>query len=62
VSVSPELSKRGLRAGTIASIVGARLGGKGGGRAESAQGGGRNKAELGAALDLVITLVREAIS
>ena len=62
VSVSPELSKRGLRAGTIASIVGERLGGKGGGRAESAQGGGRNKAELGAALDLVITLVREAIS
>jgi alanyl-tRNA synthetase len=62
VSVSPELTKRGLRAGTIASIVGERLGGKGGGRPESAQGGGRNKAELGAALDLVITLVREAIS
>jgi len=62
VSVSPELTKRGLHAGTIASIVGERLGGKGGGRPESAQGGGRNKAELGAALDLVITLVREAIS
>src|SRR6266849_6606393 len=62
VSVSPELTKRGLRAGTIASIIGERLGGKGGGRPESAQGGGRNKAELGAALDLVITLVRETIS
>ena len=48
-------------AGKIANAVGARLGGKGGGRPESAQGGGKNKAELGAALDLVAGFVRENI-
>src|SRR5438874_3535176 len=59
VSVDPALTKRGLHAGKIASIVGERLGGKGGGRSDSAQGGGKNKAELGAALDLVARYVRE---
>jgi alanyl-tRNA synthetase len=59
VSVSPELTRRGLHAGKIAAAVGQRLGGKGGGRPESAQGGGKNKAELGAALALVPKLVRE---
>jgi alanyl-tRNA synthetase len=58
VSVSSELTRRGLHAGKIASAVGQKLGGKGGGRPESAQGGGKNKAELGAALDLVAKLVR----
>jgi alanyl-tRNA synthetase len=61
VSVSTELTKRGLHAGKIASAVGQRLGGKGGGRPESAQGGGKNKAELGAALDMVTKLVSEAL-
>lgn len=59
VSVDPALTKRGLHAGKIASAVGERLGGKGGGRPESAQGGGRQKADLGAALDLVAKLVKE---
>ncbi len=59
VSVAAELTKRGLHAGKIASVVGERLGGKGGGRPESAQGGGKNKAELGAALDLVAKFVKE---
>ncbi len=57
VSVSSELIKRGLHAGKIAGAVGQRLGGKGGGRPESAQGGGKNKAKLGAALDMVMRLV-----
>src|SRR6266480_3544061 len=61
VSVSTELTKRGLHAGKIANVVGQRLGGKGGGRPESAQGGGKNKAELGAALDMVTKLVSEAL-
>jgi alanyl-tRNA synthetase len=61
VSVSTELTKRGLLAGKIASAVGQRLGGKGGGRPESAQGGGKNKAELGAALNMVTKLVSEAL-
>jgi alanyl-tRNA synthetase len=61
VSVSTELTKRGIHAGKIASAVGQRLGGKGGGRPESAQGGGKNKAELGAALDMVTNLVGESL-
>src|SRR5438874_9168918 len=59
VNVDPALTRRGLHAGKIANAVGVRLGGKGGGRPESAQGGGKNKAELGAALDLVAGFVRE---
>jgi alanyl-tRNA synthetase len=62
VSVDATLTKRGLHAGKIASAVGQRLGGKGGGRPESAQGGGKNKAELGAALDLVGSFVKQNLS
>ena len=61
VSVSAKLIKRGINAGKIASAVGQRLGGKGGGRPESAQGGGKNKAELGAALDMVTKLISESL-
>jgi alanyl-tRNA synthetase len=56
------LTKRGLHAGKIASAVGERLGGRGGGRPESAQGGGKNKAELGAALDLVVKFVKDNLT
>ncbi len=59
VNVDAALTKRGLHAGKLAGVVGARLGGKGGGRPESAQGGGKNKAELGAALHLVATFVKD---
>ena len=59
VSVDAALTKRGLHAGKIASAIGERLGGRGGGRPESAQGGGKNKAELGAALDMVAKLVKD---
>jgi len=61
VSVSSELTKHGIHAGKIAAAVGQRLGGKGGGRPESAQGGGKNKSELGAALNLAEKLVSETI-
>ncbi len=59
VSVDAALTKRGLHAGKIAGIVGERLGGRGGGRPESAQGGGRNKDALGAALNAVRPFVKE---
>ncbi len=59
VSVSPELASRGLHAGKIAGLVGQKLGGKGGGRPESAQGGGKDTAQLGAALDLVARFVKD---
>lgn len=61
VSVSPELTKRGLHAGKIAGVVGQKLGGKGGGRPESAQGGGKDRSQLGAALDLVMKFVQENV-
>ncbi|HTI14044.1 MAG TPA: alanine--tRNA ligase [Dictyobacter sp.] len=59
VSVDPTLTKRGLHAGKLAGTVGERLGGKGGGRPDSAQGGGKNKAALHSALDLVETFVHD---
>ncbi len=59
VNVDAALTKRGLHAGKIAGVVGERLGGRGGGRPESAQGGGKNKAELGTALDLVVKFVKD---
>ncbi len=61
VNVDATLTKRGLNAGKIAGMVGERLGGKGGGRPELAQGGGKNKAALGAALDAVAPFVKETI-
>jgi len=61
VSVSSELTRRGLHAGKIAGAVGQKLGGKGGGRPESAQGGGKDRAQLGAALDLVAKFVKENV-
>ena len=61
VSVSSELIRQGLHAGKIAGAVGQRLGGKGGGKPESAQGGGKNKAELAAALAMVTKLISEAL-
>lgn len=59
VSVDPSLTKRGLHAGKIAAILGEQVGGKGGGRPESAQGGGKNKAALSEALNLVSTFVQD---
>ncbi|HCI78152.1 MAG TPA: alanine--tRNA ligase, partial [Ktedonobacter sp.] len=59
VNIDAALTKKGLHAGKLASAVGAVLGGKGGGRPESAQGGGKNKAALNAALDLVPKFVEE---
>lgn len=59
VNVDAALTQRGLHAGKIAGVVGERLGGKGGGRPESAQGGGKQKAALASALDLVANFVRD---
>jgi alanine--tRNA ligase len=58
VSIDPALTKRGLHAGKIVSEIGVHIGGKGGGRPDSAQGGGKDKAALAAALDLVPSLIR----
>ncbi len=50
VTVSPDLTGQGFHAGRIAQQVAERLGGKGGGRAESAQGGSRSADRLEAVI------------
>jgi alanyl-tRNA synthetase len=46
VTVDEALTKQGLSAGSIARQVGERLGGKGGGRPDSAQGGSKGAERL----------------
>jgi alanyl-tRNA synthetase len=46
VTVDAESMKRGLNAGSIARQVGEQLGGKGGGRPDSAQGGSKEAGRL----------------
>src|SRR5579859_3717310 len=57
VTVDEALVKRGLHAGNIARMLGERLGGKGGGRPDSAQGGSKEARNLSAALAAVPDLV-----
>jgi alanyl-tRNA synthetase len=59
VTIDPSLTKRGLHAGKLAGIIGERLGGKGGGRPDSAQGGGKDKTAIEPALDLAKAFVRD---
>ncbi len=60
--VTPDLVSRGLHAGNIARDAAKLMGGGGGGRPESAQAGGRQPDRLGAALDAVSGLARDALS
>lgn len=57
VTVDEALTKRGLHAGKIAAAVGEQLGGKGGGRPESAQGGGKEPGKLQPAIAAVPSMV-----
>ncbi len=59
VTIEPSLTKRGLHAGKLAGIIGERLGGKGGGRPDSAQGGGKDKTAIEPALDLAKAFIRD---
>ncbi|HEY7349615.1 MAG TPA: alanine--tRNA ligase [Ktedonobacterales bacterium] len=61
VAVTPDLTKRGLNAGKIAAVVGERLGGKGGGRPDSAQGGGKDSEQLPQALQAVTQIVQDSL-
>jgi alanyl-tRNA synthetase len=58
VTVDEALTGRGVHGGKIAQAVGERLGGRGGGRPESAQGGGREVGRLGEA----VASVREVVA
>ncbi len=61
VSVTPDLTTKGLHAGKIAAAVGERLGGKGGGRPDSAQGGGKDSQLLPGALAAVTEIVQAGL-
>ncbi len=50
VTVDGELTGRGVHAGQLATALGEQLGGRGGGRPESAQGGGKEPGRLAAAI------------
>jgi alanyl-tRNA synthetase len=58
--VTPDLTKRGLHAGDIVKQVAAVTGGSGGGKADMAQAGGKDKNKLDEALELVKRLVQKA--
>ena len=60
--VTPDLVGQGLHAGNIARDAAKLMGGGGGGRPETAQAGGRQPERLGAALDSVANLVRDALN
>jgi alanyl-tRNA synthetase len=59
--VSADLVGR-LKAGDIASIVAAEVGGRGGGRADFAQAGGTQPEKLSAALASVESLIRSRLA
>jgi alanyl-tRNA synthetase len=61
VTADEALVKRGLHAGAIARAVGERLGGKGGGRPDSAQGGGKDTGRLQMAVATVPEIVAGAL-
>jgi alanyl-tRNA synthetase len=57
--VTPDLVKRGLHAGDIVKQVAGVTGGSGGGKADMAQAGGKDKNKLDEALELVKRLVQK---
>jgi alanyl-tRNA synthetase len=62
VTVDDATIQHGLHAGTIARILGERLGGRGGGRPDSAQGGSRETALLQATISELPELIASLLS
>jgi alanyl-tRNA synthetase len=61
IAVSEDLTARGVHAGDLAKTAAKILGGGGGGRPNLAQAGGNNPDELPAALQAIVTAVREKL-
>ncbi|MFC2010498.1 alanine--tRNA ligase [Chloroflexota bacterium] len=62
VNISPELVKKGYKAGEIVKRVAEAAGGSGGGRANIAQGGGKDKNKMDEALKQVAKYIKERSS
>lgn len=62
VMVTPELVKQGLKAGTLIAPMVAVVGGRGGGRPDKAEGGGKQTDKLAEALALAPQLVGTALN
>ena len=60
VSVSDDLTKKGLHAGNIVREVAKKVGGGGGGRPNMAQAGGKNADALPDALSFAKTLIADS--
>ena len=58
-ALTPDLIKRGLKAGDLIKRVAAVVGGGGGGRPDMAQAGGKDPSKLAEALDQVAPYVKE---
>jgi alanyl-tRNA synthetase len=61
VGVTKDLVERGVRADVIVREMSIVAGGKGGGRPDMAQGGGRDAQSIGAALDRASAVARELL-
>ncbi len=60
VAVTPQAQERGLAANTLVGVIGEKIGGKGGGKPDVAQGGGSDLGGIDAAFAAVESTVREA--
>jgi len=59
--VTTDLMKRGFHAGKLITPLASRVGGKGGGRPDTAQAGGKDPGALEQALEMVDDLVRDVV-
>jgi alanyl-tRNA synthetase len=59
--LTPDLVDKGIHAGDIVKQVSQAAGGRGGGRAETGQGGGKDSSKLDKALGLVRELVAKDV-
>jgi alanyl-tRNA synthetase len=60
--VTPDIVQRGVRAGDVVNEVAVIIGGRGGGRAELAEAGGKDPARLDDAIAAVAEIVRRGLS
>ncbi len=61
IMVTPDLVERGLKAGTLLGPIVAEVGGRGGGRADRAEGGGKDPEKISGALALASKLVSSTL-